>query len=121
MAEDEDDAAIVRLAEATVAAGRKPDQEWLDAVIDTVGLADRLDHRPGDNHAERPERLRAVIDALLPKVEGIARLGPDPLADDLSLPESDDEESADFPPAGSLSFFAPSPEPEPDPLRLSVR
>ena len=25
---------------------------------------DILDHRPGDNHAERPERLRAVIDAL---------------------------------------------------------
>ena len=25
---------------------------------------DMLDHRPGDNHAERPERLRAVIDAL---------------------------------------------------------
>ena len=26
--------------------------------------ADMLDHRPGDGHAERPERLRAVIDAL---------------------------------------------------------
>ena len=25
---------------------------------------DMLDHRPGDNHAERPERLRAVTDAL---------------------------------------------------------
>lgn len=25
---------------------------------------DMLDHRPGDNHAERPERLKAVIDAL---------------------------------------------------------
>jgi acetoin utilization deacetylase AcuC-like enzyme len=25
---------------------------------------DMLDHRPGDNHAERPERLRAVLDAL---------------------------------------------------------
>ena len=25
---------------------------------------DMLDHRPGDNHAERPERLRTVIDAL---------------------------------------------------------
>ena len=48
----------------------------------------------------------------------------DPFADDLpeseDLPESDDE-SADFEPAGSLSFFAPSPEPAPDPLRLSVR
>ena len=27
-------------------AGRKPDQEWYDVVIDTVGLRDRLDHRP---------------------------------------------------------------------------
>ena len=25
---------------------------------------DMLDHRPGDGHAERPERLRAVIEAL---------------------------------------------------------
>ena len=25
---------------------------------------DMLDHRPGEGHAERPERLRAVIDAL---------------------------------------------------------
>jgi acetoin utilization deacetylase AcuC-like enzyme len=33
----------------------------------TVSLfthSDMLDHRPGDGHAERPERLRAVIDAL---------------------------------------------------------
>ena len=27
-------------------AGRKPDQEWLDTVIDTIGLRDRLGHRP---------------------------------------------------------------------------
>ena len=26
--------------------------------------SDMLDHRPGEGHAERPERLRAVIDAL---------------------------------------------------------
>ncbi|MDB5435929.1 MAG: acetylspermidine deacetylase, partial [Phenylobacterium sp.] len=33
----------------------------------TVALythADMLDHRPGDRHPERPERLRAVTDAL---------------------------------------------------------
>lgn len=41
----------------------------------------------------------------------------DPLADDLSLPESD-EESADFAPVGSLSFFFAA---SPEPLRLSVR
>ena len=27
-------------------AGRRPDQQWLDTVIDTVGLRDRLSHRP---------------------------------------------------------------------------
>jgi len=27
-------------------AGRKPDQEWLDTVIETTGLRDRLSHRP---------------------------------------------------------------------------
>ena len=27
-------------------AGRKPDQEWLDTVVDAVGLRDRLGHRP---------------------------------------------------------------------------
>jgi acetoin utilization deacetylase AcuC-like enzyme len=30
----------------------------------SLPILDMLDHRPGDNHAERPERLRAVIDAL---------------------------------------------------------
>ena len=27
-------------------AGRKVDQDWLDQVIDTLGLTDRLKHRP---------------------------------------------------------------------------
>jgi len=27
-------------------AGRRPDPEWLDTVIDTIGLRDRLEHRP---------------------------------------------------------------------------
>src|SRR5690349_23321014 len=27
-------------------AGRKPDPQWYDTVIETVGLADRLSHRP---------------------------------------------------------------------------
>src|ERR1044071_3043527 len=29
-------------------AGRKPDQGWLDTVIGTVGLGDRLTHRPSE-------------------------------------------------------------------------
>ena len=32
-------------------AGRKPDEEWLDRLIDTVGLRDRLDHRPPSSPA----------------------------------------------------------------------
>ncbi len=39
-------------------AGRKPDREWLDRLIDTVGIRDRLHHRPaelsgGSNSASR--------------------------------------------------------------------
>ena len=30
-------------------AGRKPDPQWWDTVIDVVGLADRLDHKPTGN------------------------------------------------------------------------
>ena len=29
-------------------AGRKVDQAWFDTVIDTVGLRDRLSHRPSE-------------------------------------------------------------------------
>src|SRR5438046_10619448 len=29
-------------------AGRSPDREWVDRLIETVGLADRLDHRPSE-------------------------------------------------------------------------
>src|SRR5262249_41989139 len=29
-------------------AGRTPDREWLGTIIDTVGLSDRLAHRPGE-------------------------------------------------------------------------
>ncbi|MDH3194490.1 MAG: ATP-binding cassette domain-containing protein, partial [Acidimicrobiia bacterium] len=27
-------------------AGRKPDQEWVDRIVDTIGIRDRLHHRP---------------------------------------------------------------------------
>jgi len=44
-------------------AGRKPDREWLDTVIDTVGLRDRLWHRPAELSGGQQQRV-AVARAL---------------------------------------------------------
>jgi putative ABC transport system ATP-binding protein len=38
-------------------AGRKPDQEWLDRVIDTLGLRDRLKHRPSQLSGGQQQRV----------------------------------------------------------------
>ena len=38
-------------------AGREPDQEWLDTVIDTVGLRDRLSHRPSELSGGQQQRV----------------------------------------------------------------
>jgi putative ABC transport system ATP-binding protein len=38
-------------------AGRKPDQEWLDKLIDTVGLRDRLSHRPSELSGGQQQRV----------------------------------------------------------------
>jgi putative ABC transport system ATP-binding protein len=38
-------------------AGRAPDKEWLDRVIDTVGLADRLHHRPSELSGGQQQRV----------------------------------------------------------------
>ena len=38
-------------------AGRKPDQEWLDTVIDTIGLRDRLTHRPTELSGGQQQRV----------------------------------------------------------------
>jgi putative ABC transport system ATP-binding protein len=38
-------------------AGRRPDQDWLDSVIDTVGLRDRLGHRPSQLSGGQQQRV----------------------------------------------------------------
>jgi putative ABC transport system ATP-binding protein len=38
-------------------AGRKPDQAWLDTVIDTIGLRDRLSHRPSELSGGQQQRV----------------------------------------------------------------
>ena len=45
-------------------AGRKVDQEWFDTVIDTVGLRDRLTHRPSELSGGQQQRVacaRALV------------------------------------------------------------
>jgi len=38
-------------------AGRKPDQAWLDTVIDTLGIRDRLAHRPSELSGGQQQRV----------------------------------------------------------------
>lgn len=45
-------------------AGRQPDQEWMDRVIDTVGLRDRLTHKPSELSGGQQQRV-AVARALV--------------------------------------------------------
>lgn len=49
-------------------AGRKPDPTWYDTVIDTVGLRDRLSHRPSELSGGQQQRV-AVARALVAKPE----------------------------------------------------
>lgn len=44
-------------------AGRSPDREWLDTVISTIGLGDRLQHRPSELSGGQQQRV-AVARAL---------------------------------------------------------
>jgi putative ABC transport system ATP-binding protein len=51
-------------------AGRKPDPAWLDQVVDTVALRDRLSHRPNQLSGGQQQRV-AVARALLSRPDVI--------------------------------------------------
>ncbi len=49
-------------------AGRKPDPEWLDLIVDVLGLGDRLGHRPAELSGGQQQRV-AVARSLVTRPE----------------------------------------------------
>jgi len=49
--------ALENITLPTDIAGRTPDQDWLDTVVDTVGLRDRLGHRPTELSGGQQQRV----------------------------------------------------------------
>ena len=41
-------------------AGRQPDQDWVDRIIDTIGIRDRLHHRPTELSGGEQQRVAAA-------------------------------------------------------------
>jgi putative ABC transport system ATP-binding protein len=49
--------ALENITLPTAIAGRKADQQWLDTVIDTLGIRDRLGHRPSELSGGQQQRV----------------------------------------------------------------